>query len=288
MTVDEALAIAETVLDGECLNDVQELIFRQCWSGRCSYEEIAKLCKYDDEYIKSVAAKLWKQLSDAFQEKVKKNNLQSVFNRYLRRNQITLHRTQEIEVNLSGANLTGATLNLASLSGTRLLFTNYFSEAVSSQQDLEQALLPDNNTNCLEEIIQSEEEDNQQTHFNPEEKIYCWNELHFYYEEQIKIAEALDRANILFFPNAKARLTTPEGRQNQELNFLIFHQGKWGILELSHPNKAKAEDHVAKRVARHRLFETHGIRIIYYGDCNRCNEEPDRVVQEFLDILSQG
>ncbi|MBD2182641.1 hypothetical protein H6S82_20060 [Planktothrix sp. FACHB-1355] len=280
MTVDEALAIAETVLDGEGLNDVQELIFKQCWSGRCSYEEIAKLSKYDDEYIKYVAAKLWKQLSDAFQEKVKKNNLQSVFKRYLRRNQITLHRTQEIEVNLNGANLTGATLNLASLSGTRLLFTNYFSEANSSQEDLEQALLSDRSTDSSEEIILSEE-DRRKTDSNLEEKIYCWNDLHFYYEEQIKIAEALDRANILFFPNPKARLTTPEGRQNQEPNFLIFHQGKWGILELSHPDQPKAEE-------RDRLFEIHGIRIIQYFDFNRCSQEPDRVVQEFLDILSQG
>lgn len=105
--------------------------------------------------------------------------------------------------------------------------------------------------------------------------------MNFHYEEQIKIAEALDRANILFFPNSKARLTTTEGRQNQELNFLIFHQGKWGILELSHPDKPKAED-------RDRLFETHGIRIIQYFDFNRCSQQPDRVVQEFLDILSQG
>lgn len=278
MTVDEALAIAETLLDGEGLNDVQELIFRQCWSGRCSYQEIAQLSKYDDEYIKSVAAKLWKQLSDAFEEKVKKNNLQSVFKRYLQRNQINLHRTQEIKVNLRGANLSGSTLNLASLSGTRLLFTN-FSEAASCQEDLDQALLPNNNTNSLEEIIQSEE-DYQQTGDNSE-KIYVWNDLHFYYEEQIKIAEALDRANILFFPNAKARLTTSEGRQNQEANFLIFHQGKWGILELSHPDAVKDEE-------RDRFFETHGIHIIYYCNCSRCNEEPDRVVQEFLDILSQG
>ena len=59
MTVDEALAIAETVLNGECLNDVQELIFRQCWSGRCSYEEIAKLSKYDDEYLTLPTLKGW-------------------------------------------------------------------------------------------------------------------------------------------------------------------------------------------------------------------------------------
>lgn len=278
MTVDEALAIAEVVLDGKCLNDVEQLIFRQCWEGRCSYQDIAQLSNYDDEYIKSIAAKLWKQLSDAFDEKVKKNNLQSVFKRYLRRNQVNLHRTQEIEVNLSGANLTGATLNLASLSGTRLLFTN-FSEPVSCQQDLEQALLPDHNTDSPREIIKSEEE-HQQIHYNSEEKIYLWNNFNFHCEEQIKIAEALERANILFFPNAKVRLTTPEGRSNQEANFLIFYQGKWGILELLHPNTAKPED-------RDRLFETQGICIIHYYDYNRCNQEPDDIVQEFIEILSQ-
>ncbi|MFB2893486.1 hypothetical protein ACE1CI_11285 [Aerosakkonemataceae cyanobacterium BLCC-F50] len=270
MTVDEALAIAETLLDGECLNDVQELIFRQCWSGRCSYQEIAQLSKYDDEYIKSVAAKLWKQLSDAFEEKVKKNNLQSVFKRYLQRNQVNLHRHKVIEVNL-----TGKTLSRANLTGVKL-FTNLGID--SCQSDSHKSTIPNNNTNSLEEIIQSEE-DNQQTGDNSE-KIYVWNDLHFYYEEQIKIAEALDRANILFFPNAKARLTTSEGRQNQEANFLIFHEGKWGILELSHPDAVKTEE-------RDRLFETHGIHIIYYCNCSRCNEEPDRVVQEFLDILSQ-
>ncbi|MFY7806101.1 MAG: pentapeptide repeat-containing protein [Limnoraphis robusta] len=279
MTVDEALAIAEVVLDGECLNDVQELIFRQCWEGRCSYQDIAQLSKYDDEYIKSVAAKLWKQLSDAFDEKVKKNNLQSVFKRYLRRNQVNLHRTQEIEVNLSGANLTGATLNLASLSGTRLLFTN-FSEPVSCQQDLDQVLLPDHNTDSPPREIIKLEEEHQQTYYNSEEKIYLWNNFHFHCEEQIKIAEALDRANILFFPNAKVRLTTPDGRQNQEANFLIFHQGKWGILELLHPNTLRPKE-------RDRLFETQGIRIIHYYDCNQFNQEPDEIVQEFINILSQ-
>lgn len=73
MTVDEALAIVETVLDDdEQLNDVQELIFKQSWEGRYSYEEMAEFSKYDDEYIKSAGAKLWKLLSEAFDEKVKK------------------------------------------------------------------------------------------------------------------------------------------------------------------------------------------------------------------------
>ncbi|MEO9123176.1 MAG: hypothetical protein ABI262_00560, partial [Microcoleus sp.] len=63
--------------------------------------------------------------------------------------------------------------------------------------------------------------------------------------------------------------------------FLIFHQGKWGILEISHPDTQKDE-------TRDRQFASHGIPIIHYCDANRCTEEADRIVQEFLDLLSQA
>ncbi|WP_079677714.1 hypothetical protein [Planktothrix sp. PCC 11201] len=82
MTVDEVLAIAEVVLDGECLNDVRELIFRQCWEGRCSYEEIAKLSKYDDEYIKSIAAKLVLGFVVTQPNQILRNNLRRNFNSF--------------------------------------------------------------------------------------------------------------------------------------------------------------------------------------------------------------
>lgn len=275
MTAEEALAIVETVLeDDEQLNDVQELIFKQCWEGRHSYEAIAKLSKYDDEYIKAAAYKLWKLLSEAFEEKVKKSNLKSVLKRYLRRKQITLHRTQSININLRDANLSGATLNLASLIGTRLLLTN-FSESASCQEDLTQALLPDS----IEGVIESQQSHNQRIESNGEECLYHWNDLCFRCEEQVKIAEALDRANIFFFPNSKAHLTTPEGRQNQETDFLIFHQGKLAILEIGHPDTQKNQE-------RDRLFQSYGICTIYYCEAHRCIQEPDRVVQEFLEILS--
>lgn len=270
MTVDEALAIVETVLDeDEQLNDVQELIFRQSWEGRHSYDEIANTSKYDDEYIKSAGAKLWKLLSEAFDERVKKNNLKSVLKRYLRRQQITLHRTQVIGVNLSGANLSGA----------RLLLTN-LSEADFYQTDLNKSIVTEDNT-VSDEIIKAEDAHNQGILSHTEERIYHWNDLCFCCEEQVKIAEALDRTNTLFFPNSKARLTTPAGRQNQEPDFLIFHQGKWGILEIWHPDTEKDEE-------RDRIFASHGIRIIHYCDANRCTEEPDRIVQEFLHLLTQA
>ncbi len=34
ITVEEALAIAEAVLEDQPLNKVQEIIFRECWQGR--------------------------------------------------------------------------------------------------------------------------------------------------------------------------------------------------------------------------------------------------------------
>lgn len=40
MTVDEAIAIAETALNYDRLNKVQELVFRQSWEGQ-SYMQIA-------------------------------------------------------------------------------------------------------------------------------------------------------------------------------------------------------------------------------------------------------
>lgn len=62
MNVDEALTIAETVLDevldeADPLNDVQEIIFRECWQGRRSYEAIADVSGYEKEYLKSIGAK---------------------------------------------------------------------------------------------------------------------------------------------------------------------------------------------------------------------------------------
>ncbi|HEY9618791.1 MAG TPA: NB-ARC domain-containing protein, partial [Crinalium sp.] len=84
MNVDEALTTLDSVLQHEHLNDVQELVFRQCWEGR-TYMEIAEDSSYDAGYIKDVGSKLWQFLSNAFGEKVTKSNLQSVLRRHYQR-----------------------------------------------------------------------------------------------------------------------------------------------------------------------------------------------------------
>ncbi len=112
-----------------------------------------------------------------------------------------------------------------------------------------------------------------------------WNGFYFRSKTEIKIAEALDRANVLFYPNSKARLNKAEARINKESDFLVFQSGKSGILEVDGRkwHQTAADDH-----ERDRLFKRYGIRVIERFDAIRCWEEPDKVVQEFLEILSQA
>jgi len=84
MTIEEALLIVEKALDQGRLNKVQEIVFRQSWEAQ-AYDEIAKSFDYDAGYIRDAGSKLWKLLSEAFGERVTKNNLQSVLKRYSRR-----------------------------------------------------------------------------------------------------------------------------------------------------------------------------------------------------------
>jgi uncharacterized protein YjbI with pentapeptide repeats len=259
MTVDEALTIAETALNYDRLNKIQEIVFRQSWEGQ-SYKEIAASTEYEYDYIKDAGAKLWKLLSTALEEKVKKDNLKSVLKRYLRKSQVNLQRNLTIEVNLSGANLSGA-----NLSGARL-FAN-LNEADYVQTDLDKTINADSET----ELSGSENEIN-------------WNGFCFHSDAQVKIAEILDRTSTLFIPNTQLRLATPAGRQNQEADFLIFHQNKLGILKIdsqsSHPNAT--EDEMCG------LLIDSGITLVKHYDATRCSEQPDLVVQEFLEILSQA
>ena len=84
MTVEEALAIVEKVLEQGRLNKVQEIVFRQSWEGK-SYQEMATLFDYDAGYIKDTGSQLWQVLSRAFGYRVTKNNFQSALKRHSQR-----------------------------------------------------------------------------------------------------------------------------------------------------------------------------------------------------------
>jgi hypothetical protein len=46
-------------------------------------------------------------------------------------------------------------------------------------------------------------------------RIRTWNNLRFRSQSEVRIAIALDQAGVMFLPNCKARLTTPQGRENR-------------------------------------------------------------------------
>jgi hypothetical protein len=117
------------------------------------------------------------------------------------------------------------------------------------------------------------------------EKFRLWNNLRFRSQSEIRIAEALDKLGVTFFPNCMARLTGSNRRMNMEPDFLICRGGKWGILEVDggefHPPERTAQEH-----ERDRLFRAQGIMVERF-DAQRCYREPDLVVAEFFRVLDR-
>lgn len=98
MTIDEAIEIVETVLAKGRLSKVEEIIFRKSWEG-LSYIEIAKSSGYDTGYLKDTGSSLWRSLSQAFGNKVSKNNFQLILKRHAQTQAPTAHRKHKITSN---------------------------------------------------------------------------------------------------------------------------------------------------------------------------------------------
>ncbi|MBD1842422.1 NACHT domain-containing protein [Cyanobacteria bacterium FACHB-63] len=84
MTAEEALKTIEHALDRGYLNQVEEIVFRAVWEGR-SYLQIAQASGYDYGYIKDTGYKLWRSLSDAYDEKITKHNVKGTIQREVRK-----------------------------------------------------------------------------------------------------------------------------------------------------------------------------------------------------------
>jgi hypothetical protein len=169
--------------------------------------------------------------------------------------------------NLSQANLAGADLRGADLSGAKIDGAN-FSGAI------------------LDEVQMSEKAfNNQGIPFNPTWRIYTWEGLRFRSKNEIEIAKALDEAGVLFLPLCLARLNTSTGRRNLEPDFLVCHQGKWGLLEVDGPYHTPSTR--VTEQGRERFFQHHGVRVIQRFDAKRCEEQPDAVVKEFLELIEK-
>jgi hypothetical protein len=134
-------------------------------------------------------------------------------------------------------------------------------------------------------LLRGDHVTNQGLPFAPQRPVLTWNNLRFRSASEVRIAEALERAQVLFLPNCMARLGFSH-RENREADFLICQKGKWGILEVdgpfTHPASRKVDDD-----ERARLFKAHGIRLVEHFDAGNCLEDADGIVRRFLYLLGQ-
>ncbi|WP_416674959.1 hypothetical protein [Egbenema bharatensis] len=77
MTSEEALEVVERILPPGTLTSVKVLVFQHSWNGK-EYRAIAKEAGYNECYIREAGAQLWRSLSEALQEPVKKKNFRSL------------------------------------------------------------------------------------------------------------------------------------------------------------------------------------------------------------------
>lgn len=118
-------------------------------------------------------------------------------------------------------------------------------------------------------------------------KPYVWQNLRFRSATEARIAQALDKAGVLFLPNCIARLGSGSDRKNREADFLVCQKGRWGILEVDgepfHPPSRTAEDHT-----RDRLFRGQGIVHVEHFNADECYNQPELVVRQFLILLESA
>jgi hypothetical protein len=121
MTAEEALALLDTLLQGQKLKDTQELVFRYSWQG-WTYPQIAEYAGYDTSHIRDVGSQLWQQLTQATGDKVSKNNVQAVLRRQALQKQSVAHpigTRSDGWINKAEGLVTAASTKTESLSANR-------------------------------------------------------------------------------------------------------------------------------------------------------------------------
>jgi hypothetical protein len=110
-----------------------------------------------------------------------------------------------------------------------------------------------------------------------------YQEMKFGSISEVRIAQALASRGVLFFPLPLAvrSETGASYMDRREPDFLVCHEGVWGILEVAfHPDRYEKESE--KDV----WFKQSGIVCIQNYTAERCFNHPSEVVDEFLHILA--
>ena len=101
---------------------------------------------------------------------------------------------------------------------------------------------------------------------------------------EVRIAQALASRGVLFFPLPLAVRgeTGASYMDRREPDFLVCHDGVWGILEVAfHP------DRYEKDADKDVWFKTSGIVHIQNYPAEHCFNHPSEVVDAFLHLLAK-
>lgn len=112
--------------------------------------------------------------------------------------------------------------------------------------------------------------------------LHVWNELRYASKSEIRVAQEFEKRKVMFFPLAVAvRADTGENWiDHREVDFLVCDNGKFGILEVAyHPGRYEKDSE------KNHWFKHSGILCIENFTAERCYNEAEAVVTEFLAIL---
>jgi very-short-patch-repair endonuclease len=120
-----------------------------------------------------------------------------------------------------------------------------------------------------------------------------WGGLYFRSEAEIRMAQALDQAQMLFFANARGRVglqstmvSNDQLTGRVEADFMVFYQGRCMILEVDGKHHLE-EGQTIRDYARDRVLLRFGVPTVRFT-AKDCLERPNEVVSEFLSILVQS
>lgn len=111
-----------------------------------------------------------------------------------------------------------------------------------------------------------------------------YNEMKFGSQSEVRIAQEFERRKVLFFPLPLAvrNDTGINYKDHKEVDFLVCHDGTWGILEVSYHRNRYEED--SEKSA---WFKRSGILCVEPHTAEKCYNESAKTVDNFLNILSK-
>jgi hypothetical protein len=105
------------------------------------------------------------------------------------------------------------------------------------------------------------------------------NGLRFRSKTEVRVAEALDDAGVMWFPLPVA----VRGRVAKEPDFLVLTLGRVGILEVDGPTHTPLTR--AQEDARAAWFQQSGVRLVHHVSVRDIDADAPAVVQRFLALL---